>query len=49
MGQRLRDKGFAFENVAADTLGHLSPSGHQVTADIVQDVLAEKGFAAPAN
>jgi hypothetical protein len=49
MGQRLRDKGFAFENVAADTLGHLSPSGHQVTADIVQDVLSEKGFAAPTN
>ncbi len=41
MGERFRAKGRSYRELTSDGLGHLSPLGHQVTAEIVHEVLEE--------
>jgi hypothetical protein len=41
MGERFREKGRLYRELTSDGLGHLNPLGHQVTAEIVREVLEE--------
>jgi hypothetical protein len=40
VGDRLRARGLRFSEVALDSIGHLSPRGHEETAKIMEDLLA---------
>jgi len=41
MGERYRRKGRSYRELTSDGLGHLNPLGHQVTAEVIREVLEE--------
>jgi lysophospholipase L1-like esterase len=46
MAERFRGRSLLFRDVALDGIGHLSVKGHQVAAEIIHDVLTERGLMA---
>jgi hypothetical protein len=44
MAERFRARHLPFNAFAADGLGHLSPEGHRITAEILNRVLVERGL-----
>lgn len=42
MGDRFRARGLRFGDFAQDAIGHLSPTGHRVTAAIVEELLSSR-------
>ncbi len=40
MGERYHARSLRFHDLALDAMGHLSPAGHRVTAEIIQQLLA---------
>ena len=43
MAGRYRAQNLRFSDFAFDKIGHLSPQGHRLTAEILEDVLVERG------
>jgi hypothetical protein len=41
LGERYRDQGFAYEQVALDYQGHLTALGHHLAAEVIEGLLAE--------
>ncbi len=46
MAARFRARQMRFQAFAMDGIGHLSPNGHRVAAEILNDVLVEQGLLA---
>jgi GDSL-like Lipase/Acylhydrolase family len=46
MAARFRSRQMDFQAFAMDGIGHLSPNGHRVAAEILNDVLVEEGLLA---
>jgi len=44
MGERFRSKEFEYGDLTEDGLGHLSPTGHRVAAEIIREVMSELGL-----
>jgi hypothetical protein len=44
MGQRFRSRGFEYGDLTEDGLGHLSPTGHRVAAEIIRELMSEMGL-----
>ena len=47
MAKRFRSKGFESRHLMLDAVGHLSPAGHRVTADVLEEVLVKRGLLPP--
>jgi hypothetical protein len=43
LSREYRARGMLWENIALDPIGHLSPEGHRVAADILQAFLSQEG------
>jgi lysophospholipase L1-like esterase len=46
MAERFRERNILFRDLAKDGIGHLSVKGHELTAEIIHDVLTEQGLMA---
>jgi len=44
MARRLQAKQLLFSDIATDNIGHLNAKGHEAAAEILQEVLAERGL-----
>ena len=44
MAQRFQAKQLLFSDLATDNIGHLNAKGHEAAAEILQEVLAERGL-----
>lgn len=44
MAERFKAKGLAYDTFASDGIGHLSPAGHEATAEILAEDLVERGL-----
>lgn len=45
MAERFQSKRLLFSDIASDNIGHLNAKGHEAAAEILEEILAERGLA----